>query len=75
MIIDCHYHLMPVVPEGVARHFAEHVARAARIMGKPVAAEAIVEPKLRVALQTAAEQENDETAELEKALEELQADG
>jgi predicted TIM-barrel fold metal-dependent hydrolase len=46
MIIDIHYHLMPVVPEAVARHFAEHVSRAARIMGKNITAEAIVEKAL-----------------------------
>ncbi len=42
MIIDIHYHLMPVVPEGIATRFAEHAARAARIMGKKITAEAIV---------------------------------
>jgi hypothetical protein len=33
---------MPVVPEGVAKHFAEHVVRAARIMGKKITGEAIL---------------------------------
>jgi predicted TIM-barrel fold metal-dependent hydrolase len=42
MIIDIHYHLMPVVPQGVAARFAEHAARAAKIMGKKITAEAIV---------------------------------
>ncbi|MCJ7546054.1 MAG: hypothetical protein MUP30_04430 [Deltaproteobacteria bacterium] len=46
MIIDIHYHLMPVVPEGVAARFAEHAARAARIMGKNITADAIVKKAL-----------------------------
>jgi uncharacterized protein len=46
MIIDSHYHLMPVVPEAVARHFAAHAARAARIMGKQIGVEEIVKKAL-----------------------------
>jgi uncharacterized protein len=46
MIIDTHYHLMPVVPEEVAKHFAEHAARAARIMGKTITYEAILKKAL-----------------------------
>jgi predicted TIM-barrel fold metal-dependent hydrolase len=46
MIIDIHYHLMPAVPEGAAKHFAEHAVRAARIMGKTISPEAIVQKAL-----------------------------
>jgi predicted TIM-barrel fold metal-dependent hydrolase len=46
MIIDIHYHLMPVVPQGVATRFAEHVARAATIMGKTITPETIVQTAL-----------------------------
>lgn len=46
MIIDIHYHLMPAVMEGMAARFAEHAARAAKIMGKTISLEAILKKAL-----------------------------
>jgi len=46
MIIDVHYHLMAVVPKGVAARFAEHAARAAKVMGKNITCEAILQKAL-----------------------------
>jgi uncharacterized protein len=46
MIIDIHYHLMPVVTEEMAARFAEHALRAAEIMGKNITREAILKKAL-----------------------------
>lgn len=46
MIVDVHYHLIPKVTEGLARRFAEHVIRAARIIGKDISPESIVKEAL-----------------------------
>jgi len=42
MIIDIHYHLIPVITEETATRFVEHVSRAAQIAGKNIAPEAIM---------------------------------
>ena len=46
MIIDIHYHLMPVVTEEMATRFVKHAARAAEIMGRTIDPEAIVQTAL-----------------------------
>ena len=46
VIIDVHYHLMPVVNEEIAARTAKYAIRAAEIMGKPVDAEAIIKKAL-----------------------------
>lgn len=46
MIIDIHYHLMPVVTEEMATRFVKHALRAAEIMGKTIDPEAIVQTAL-----------------------------
>ncbi len=46
MIIDVHYHLMPVVNEEIAARLAKYVIRAAGIMGKVMAPEAIIKTAL-----------------------------
>jgi predicted TIM-barrel fold metal-dependent hydrolase len=46
MIIDAHYHLMPRVNRETAEHLAEHAVRAARIMGRAVDPEAMVQKAL-----------------------------
>lgn len=42
MIIDIHYHLIPVITEETATRFVEHVSRAAQIVGKTIAPEVIM---------------------------------
>ena len=60
MIIDVHYHLMPVVTEEMAAHTASHAIRAAEIMGKNMAPETII----KKALETWADPTGDRLIEL-----------
>jgi uncharacterized protein len=46
MIIDTHYHLMPVVTEEMAASMAKYAMGAARIMGKRITPEAIIKKAL-----------------------------
>ncbi|MBI4831270.1 MAG: amidohydrolase family protein, partial [Candidatus Lindowbacteria bacterium] len=43
MIVDVHYHLIPMLPEEMVEHLVEDPMRAARIMGKKVDKAALVE--------------------------------
>lgn len=46
MIVDVHYHLIPVLPEELAEHLVEDPLRAARIMGKKVDRETMIKQAL-----------------------------
>ena len=46
MIIDVHYHYMPMVNEQMVAFTAQHAIRAAEIMGKPVDPEAVIKKAL-----------------------------
>ena len=46
MIIDVHAHFMPVMNEEIAARTARYAVRAAEIMGKPIALEAIIKKAL-----------------------------
>ncbi len=42
MIVDVHYHLIPVLPEEIVEHLVGDPLRAARIMGRPIDKETVV---------------------------------
>ncbi|UCD85726.1 MAG: amidohydrolase family protein [Deltaproteobacteria bacterium] len=46
MIVDVHYHLIPVLPEEIAEHVVGDAIRAARIMGKSIDRETIIKKAL-----------------------------
>jgi predicted TIM-barrel fold metal-dependent hydrolase len=46
MIVDVHYHLIPVLPEDLAEHLVEDPLRAARIMGRKADRETMIKQAL-----------------------------